>query len=59
MIINNRSPGFSPRAANPAAAHGCPVRFFLKSCTALILIGSEGLPTHLDTKKDQHRAAQK
>ena len=28
------------------------------SCTALILLGSEGFATHLDTKREQRRAAQ-
>src|ERR1700723_2659512 len=44
------------RHARPCAT---AVRFVfcLKKRTALILVCSEGLATHLDTKKDQHRAS--
>src|ERR1700683_2761573 len=53
MILKRETPCLDARIKSTA------VRFVfcLKKRTALILVCSEGLATHLDTKKDQHRAS--
>jgi hypothetical protein len=43
----------------PGQAHGCPVRFVLEEAHGIDSSRFQKVSNHLDTKKDQHRAAPK